>query len=270
MLNLFTNFFNNNGLFVKNKCFIWNPKLLNCEKIEDFKIIPSSLLLGIDNQKKTVINNTIKFAQGFKSNNALLWGTRGNGKSTLIKSVFNELSDKYKNLKLIEISKSDINKIIDIYKFLKDKSDLQFIIYIDDLSFEKTDSEYKSFKSTIDGNVYKQPDNIIIYATSNRRHLMSKNMIENEDSSAVHTNENIEEKISLSDRFGLWIGFHNISQEDYINIFKNYCKYFNITINENDIQKLLQWSIERGNRNGRTVWQYILEVASNKKIFINY
>lgn len=270
MLNFITPFFNNRKLFINNKCFKWNNKLSNFEKIDDFTIIPSSLLLCIDDQKKTIIKNTMKFAEGFKTNNALLWGVRGNGKSTLIKSIFKEISDKFNNLKLIELNKSDINQIIEIFNFLKNKNYFRFIIFIDDLSFEKFDPEYKNVKSMLDGNISKQPNNVIIYATSNRRHLMSQDMIDNEKSSAVHKNENIEEKISLSDRFGLWIGFHNFSQDDYINIFKSYSDYFKIPINKEDIKKSLEWSIKRGNRTGRTAWQYILEIASNKRVLIDY
>ena len=270
MLNFITQFFNNKSLFINNKCIKWNNTLSNFEKIDDFKIIPSYLLLGIDNQKEIIIKNTKKFAQGFKTNNALLWGVRGNGKSTLIKSTFNEISEKYNNIKLVEINKSDINQIIKIFNKLKNINNYRFIIFIDDLSFENFDSEYKSIKSMLDGNISQQPNNVIIYATSNRRHLISQDMIDNEKSSAVHKNENIEEKVSLSDRFGLWIGFHNLSQDDYINIFKSYSNFFKININETDIKKSLEWSIKRGNRTGRTAWQYVLELASNKEVFIDY
>lgn len=270
MLNFITQFFNNKSIFVNNKCFKWNNTLSNFEKIDDFKIIPSYLLLGIDNQKKIIVKNTNKFAQGFKTNNALLWGVRGNGKSTLIKSTFNEISEKFQNLKLIEINKNDINQIIKIFNLLKNINNSRFIIFIDDLSFEKLDPEYKNIKSMLEGNISHQPNNVIIYATSNRRHLMSQDMIDNEKSSAIHKNENIEEKVSLSDRFGLWIGFHNLSQNEYINIFKSYSNFFKIKINEVDIKKSLEWSIKRGNRTGRTAWQYILELASDKEILIDY
>ena len=168
MLNFITQFFNNKSLFINNKCIKWNNTLSNFEKIDDFKIIPSYLLLGIDNQKEIIIKNTKKFAQGFKTNNALLWGVRGNGKSTLIKSTFNEISEKYNNIKLVEINKSDINQIIKIFNKLKNINNYRFIIFIDDLSFENFDSEYKSIKSMLDGNISQQPNNVIIYATSNR------------------------------------------------------------------------------------------------------
>jgi len=270
MLKFFTILFKKNTNFRESQFYKWNDQKLNFEKIKLSKIIPLSLLKGIDEQKNLIKKNTIKFAEGFKTNNALLWGVRGNGKSTLIKSTFNELSNKYENIKLIELNKDNIQNILEIYKTLENNKKFRFIIFIDDLSFEKSDSEYKSVKSMLDGTLAKQPDNIIIYATSNRRHLMPEDMINNEKSSAIHTNENIEEKISLSDRFGLWIGFHNISQNDYINIIKSYCDYLKIDYSENDIKRSLEWSLSRGNRTGRSAWQFIIELASNKKITINF
>ena len=138
------------------------------------------------------------------------------------------------------------------------------------MSFESNDIEYKNIKSIIDGNVKEQPDNIIIYATSNRRHLMSREMIDNEKSSAIHTDESVEEKVSLSDRFGLWIGFHNISKNDYINIIQNYSNFFNLNISQNEINESLKWSISRGNRSGRTAWQFIINLAAEKKIYLKY
>ena len=150
----------------------------------------------------------------------MLWGSRGNGKSSLIKSVFNEINKKNKNLKLIQLNKNNIFDIEIIYEKYANLKNYNFIIFIDDLSFEKIDSDYKIIKSTLDGSIQNQPKNIVLYVTSNRRHLMPRDMIENERSSAIHTDESVEEKISLSDRFGLWIGFHNISQNDFVNIIK--------------------------------------------------
>ena len=257
-------------LFFKKKSFIWESKKNRFKVIEKIISINTDLLLGIDRQKKTIINNTINFAKGNFTNNALLWGARGNGKSTLIKSVFNLICKDYKSLRLIQLNKNNIDDIELIYSILSKFSNLRFIIFIDDLSFEKIDSDYKIIKSTLDGSIQNQPNNIILYITSNRRHLMSRDMIDNERSSAIHTDESVEEKISLSDRFGLWIGFHNISQKEYINIIKSYCKYYKINYSNEDIENSLRWCLQRGNRTGRSAWQYIIELAAIKNLKINF
>ena len=202
------------------------------------------------------------------TNNALLWGSRGNGKSSLIKSVFYEINKKNKNLKLIQLNKNNIFDIEIIYEKYANLKNYNFIIFIDDLSFEKIDSDYKIIKSTLDGSIQNQPKNIVLYVTSNRRHLMPRDMIENERSSAIHTDESVEEKISLSDRFGLWIGFHNISQNDFVNIIFKYCEKFKLPFNEKVEKEAIKWSLQRGNRTGRSAWQFIINYAAenNKKI----
>ncbi len=262
-----TNFLIKNSIS-SNKSFIWDSHLKKLKKIKTFKSLALNLLIGIERQKKTLLQNTLSFAHGNFTNNALLWGSRGNGKSSLIKSIFSEVNKNYKNLKLIQINKSDIFDIEIIYEILGKFSNYRFILFIDDLSFEKIDSDYKIIKSTLDGSIQEQPKNILLYVTSNRRHLMPRDMIENERSSAIHTDESVEEKISLSDRFGLWIGFHNLSQNDYIEIIIKYCKEFNLPFNENIKEESIRWALQRGNRTGRTAWQYILNLAAseNKKI----
>ena len=257
-------------LLINNVAFIWKSNQNNFKKIEKIISIPSNLLIGIDRQKKILKDNTKNFANENYTNNALLWGTRGNGKSTLIKSIFNENISKYPNLRLIQINKSDLLEIEKIYSILEKYKKYRFIVFIDDLSFEKIDSDYKIIKSTLDGSLQNQPSNIVLYITSNRRHLMPQEMIENERSSAIHTDESVEEKISLSDRFGLWIGFHNLSQEDYLNIIKSYSNYYKIKLENNDLQKSIQWSLQRGNRNGRTAWQFIIQLASEKNLKISF
>jgi predicted AAA+ superfamily ATPase len=147
---------------------------------------------------------------------------------------------------------------------------MRFIIFIDDLSFEKIDSDYKIIKSTLDGSIQNQPTNIVLYVTSNRRHLMPRDMIDNERSSAIHTDESVEEKISLSDRFGLWIGFHNLSQVDYLKIVKSYCNYYEIKCDKIVEDNALKWSLQRGNRTGRTAWQYIIQLAAEKNLKLNF
>ena len=255
-----------------NNSFIWDSKLKNLKKVEDFTFIDLNLLIGIDQQKKILFDNTLNFSKGNFTNNALLWGSRGNGKSSLIKSVFREVNKKNNKLKLLQLNKKDIFDIELIYEKLGKIKKYFFIIFIDDLSFEKIDSDYKIIKSTLDGSIQNQPKNIILYVTSNRRHLMPRDMIENERSSAIHTDESVEEKISLSDRFGLWIGFHNLSQDDFIKIIKKYCEVYNLEFNDNIKKISIRWSLQRGNRTGRSAWQFILNYAAeqNKKLVFKF
>ena len=262
-----SNFLSNITLSRAN-AFIWDSKIKNLKIISHFRCLDLDLLIGIERQKKTIYNNTINFAEGNFTNNALLWGSRGNGKSSLIKSVFYEINKKNKNLKLIQLNKNNIFDIEVIYEKYANLKNYNFIIFIDDLSFEKIDSDYKIIKSTLDGSIQNQPKNIVLYVTSNRRHLMPRDMIENERSSAIHTDESVEEKISLSDRFGLWIGFHNISQNDFINIISKYFEKFNMPFNKDTEKEAIKWSLQRGNRTGRSAWQFVINYAAekNKKI----
>ena len=259
-----------NYLLKNNIAFIWDLKKSKFKIVDKIKSIDLSLLVGIDKQKKTLFDNTLKFVKGNYTNNALLWGARGNGKSTLIKSIFNHISNSNNNLRLIQLNKNDIIDIEKIYSTLEQYNNYRFIIFIDDLSFEKIDSNYKTVKSVLDGSLQHQPNNIVLYVTSNRRHLMPRDIIENEKSSAIHTNESAEEKISLSDRFGIWLGFHALSQEEYLTIIKKYCKYYKININKNILQESLQWSLQRGNRTGRTAYQFIIQIAAIKDLKIKF
>ncbi len=265
---MFLSNFLSNITVSRGSAFIWDSKIKNLKIISNFRCLDLDLLVGVERQKKTMLNNTFNFSEGNFTNNALLWGSRGNGKSSLIKSVFNEVTKKNKNLKLIQLNKNNIYDIEIIYEKYANFNNFNFIIFIDDLSFEKIDSDYKIIKSTLDGSIQNQPKNIILYVTSNRRHLMPRDMIENERSSAIHTDESVEEKISLSDRFGLWIGFHNISQNDFINIIIKYCEKFNLPFNKDTEKEAIKWSLQRGNRTGRSAWQFIINYAAekNKKI----
>jgi len=268
-MSLYT-YFQLKHLLKHNSAFIWDLKETKFKKIGKIKSIPLNLLIAIDRQKNILLNNTINFAKENFTNNALLWGSRGNGKSTLIKSIFNDLILEFPKIRLIQLNKNNILEINNIYSILAEYHNYRFIVFIDDLSFDNMDNDYKIIKSSLDGDIQHQPTNIILYVTSNRRHLMSKEMIDNEKSSAIHTDENIEEKISLSDRFGLWIGFHNISQEDYLNIIKSYCNYYKINLNQDDLKYSIQWSKQRGNRTGRSAWQFILHFASERNLKINF
>ena len=251
---------------LNNNAFIWNSEKKTINPIQNINTINLDLLVCIERQKKTLLKNTRNFSIGNFTNNALLWGTRGNGKSTLIKSIFTTLSSEYNNLRLIQLNKNNIFDIEKIFQLIGQFSKMRFIIFIDDLSFEKIDSDYKIIKSTLDGSIQNQPTNIVLYITSNRRHLMPRDMIDNERSSAIHTDESVEEKISLSDRFGLWIGFHNLSQIEYLKIVKSYCNYYKIKCDKILEDNALKWSLQRGNRNGRTAWQFIIQLAAEKNL----
>ena len=251
---------------LKEKAFIWNYKKKTLQPINRIKTINLNLIIGVNRQKETLLNNTNNFSNGNFTNNALLWGSRGNGKSTLVKSIFKKVSKNNINLKLIQLNKADISDIEHIYRLLDNFKKFRFIIFIDDLSFEKIDDDYKIIKSTLDGSLQYQPSNIVLYVTSNRRHLMPREMLDNERSSAIHTDESVEEKVSLSDRFGLWIGFHNLNQSDYLNIIENYCSYFKIDYNQNTENLAIKWSLQRGSRTGRTGWQFIIQLAADKNL----
>ena len=265
---MFLSNFLSNLTLSRGNAFIWDSKIKNLKIITHLRFIDLDLLIGIERQKKTIYDNTLNFAEGNFTNNALLWGSRGNGKSSLIKSVFYEINRKNKNLKLIQLNKNNIFDIEIIYEKYASLKNYNFIVFIDDLSFEKIDSDYKIIKSTLDGSIQNQPKNIVLYVTSNRRHLMPRDMIENERSSAINTDESVEEKISLSDRFGLWIGFHNISQNEFVKIIFKYCEKFNLPFNEKTKKESIRWSLQRGNRTGRSAWQFIINYAAenNKKI----
>ena len=252
----------------KNSYFIWNNDYKNIQIVKNYLPLNLKLIIGVDIQKETLLNNTNSFAKGNFTNNALLWGARGNGKSSLIKSVFQEAVNAYKNLKLIQLNKNNIFDIELIYATLDKFNKFRFIIFIDDLSFERIDSDYKIIKSTLDGSILNQPKNVLLYVSSNRRHLMPRDMIDNERSSAIHTDESVEEKISLSDRFGLWIGFHKLSQIEYLKIIEAYCNNYQISFSEELRKNAIQWSLQRGNRTGRTAWQFILDYASKQNLKI--
>ena len=257
----------------KSDGFIYDDSLKNLKPVKKISRIPIQLLKGLENQKDILLKNTQNFANNLPANNALLWGAKGTGKSSLVKSVHAEINiQNNEKIKLIEIHREDINNLPYLLSKLADYNENKFILLCDDLSFDAGENTYKSLKSVLDGGIEGKPDNIIFYATSNRRHLMPRDMIENERSTSINPSEAVEEKVSLSDRFGLWIGFHNISQDIYLDIIYGYVKEFKLNIDNPTLRsKALEWSITRGARSGRVAWQFILQLAGelNKKINLN-
>ncbi len=257
----------------KSDGFIYDNSLKNLKPVKKISRVPIQLLKGLENQKDILLKNTQNFANNLPANNALLWGAKGTGKSSLVKSVHAEINNQNnKNIKLIEIHREDICNLPYLLSKLADYNKNKFILLCDDLSFDAGENTYKSLKSVLDGGIEGKPDNIIFYATSNRRHLMPRDMIENERSTSINPSEAVEEKVSLSDRFGLWIGFHNISQDTYLDIIYGYVKEFELNIDNPTLRsKALEWSITRGARSGRVAWQFVLQLAGelNKKINLN-
>ncbi len=247
------------------EAFIWSPDGDAFQPVAHVNRIPLKLLQGIDRMRDQLLANTERFANGLPANNALLWGARGMGKSSLVKAVHGAISSALKpdqqGLKLIEIHREDIASLPRCLGLLRTSSH-RFIVFCDDLSFDGDDTSYKSLKAVLEGGLEGRPANVIFYATSNRRHLMPRDMMENERSTAINPSEATEEKVSLSDRFGLWIGFHRCSQDEYLAMVRTYAAHFGLEI-EPDILKAeaLEWAMTRGSRSGRVAWQYIQDLA---------
>jgi uncharacterized protein len=243
--------------------FVWHPdgRLSPVPRVSHVDL---GLLKGIDRMRDILIENTERFADGLPANNALLWGARGMGKSSLVKAAHADINIDRKpadRLKLIEIHREDIESLPGLMDLLRN-SDFRFIVFCDDLSFDGNDASYKSLKAVLEGGIEGRPDNVILYATSNRRHLLARDMIENERSTAINPGEAVEEKVSLSDRFGLWLGFHRCSQDEYLAMVRGYCGHFGIKVDDDELEReALEWSTTRGSRSGRVAWQFTQELA---------
>jgi len=244
--------------------FIWHPGrgLIAVPRVNR---VDMSLLKGIDRMRDILIENTERFARGLPANNALLWGARGMGKSSLVKAahagVNAGLGDKAGILKLVEIHREDIESLPDLMTVLRPQPH-RFIVFCDDLSFDADDTSYKSLKAVLEGGIEGRPENVILYATSNRRHLMSRDMMENERSTAINPGETVEEKVSLSDRFGLWLGFHRCSQDEFLAMVEGYVAYFKVPIDAEALRReALEWATTRGSRSGRVAWQFVQDLA---------
>ena len=242
--------------------FVWNADGESLELILSVSKIQIQLLKGIELQQKELLDNTRRFASGFPANNILLWGARGTGKSSLVKAAHSQVNDEGEfKLVLIEIHREDIQTLPKLLRAIS-LSQRRIIIFCDDLSFDGGDNSYKSLKTILDGGLQGKPENILFYATSNRRHLMARDMIENESSTAINPSESIEEKVSLSDRFGLWLGFHNIDQDTYMHIVESYADYYNLDITKANLKaEANEWAVTRGARSGRVAWQFIQNLA---------
>jgi predicted AAA+ superfamily ATPase len=240
------------------EAFVWQAETEGFIPIKDVNRVKLPLLKGIDRMRDTLLANTMRFARGLPANNALLWGARGMGKSSLVKAVHAEVG----GLKLVEIHREDIASLPRLLSHLRSEARHRFILFCDDLSFETRDTSYKSMKAVLEGGIEGRPQNVLFYATSNRRHLMPREMVENERSTAINPSEAVEEKLSLSDRFGLWIGFHHCSQDDYLEMVRGYAKHYRLDIPDEVLrEEALAWALGRGSRSGRVAWQYIQDLA---------
>jgi uncharacterized protein len=240
------------------------PQQGRLQPVEQVSRVPLHLLRGIDRQQALVVENTRRFAAGLPANNAMLWGARGTGKSSLVKAAHAAATDgvpENERLLLVEIQRDDLSTLPVLLDLLR-PSARRFLLFCDDLSFEREDADYKALKSVLDGGIRGRPDNVLFYATSNRRHLMPRDMIENEQSTAINPSEAIEEKISLSDRFGLWIGFHNIDQPTFLSMVEAYAADRALPVEPDALRRAaIEWSVTRGGRSGRVAWQFIEDLA---------
>ena len=252
--------------FSKAEAFVWNAAQKRLDPVAKVNRVEMMLLKGIDRMRDTLVENTERFAKGLPANNALLWGARGMGKSSLVKAVHASINARTKNLKLIEIHREDIESLPVLMNLLRAAKD-RFIVFCDDLSFDGDDTSYKSLKAVLEGGIEGRPDNVILYATSNRRHLLAREMVENERSTAINPGEAVEEKVSLSDRFGLWLGFHRCSQDEYLAMVNGYISHFKIPVDTDELRRdALEWSTTRGSRSGRVAWQFVQDLAGRKGV----
>ncbi|MCW5713877.1 MAG: ATP-binding protein [Bauldia sp.] len=248
--------------FTAADAFLWEPRRIGLRPVASVSRVDLRLLKGIDRVRDILIENTERFAAGLPANNVLLWGARGMGKSSLVKAAHaavNASADA--PLKLVEIHREDVATLPDLMEIVRAATH-RFLLFCDDLSFDTGDAAYKSLKAILDGGIDGRPDNAILYATSNRRHLMPREMVENEQSTAINPAEAVEEKVSLSDRFGLWLGFHTASQEDYLAMVRAYAAHLGFAIADDElVRAALEWAHTRGARSGRVAWQFTLDMA---------
>ena len=250
--------------FTAADAFVWHVAPDRLQPVPKVNRVDLDLLLGINRARDILLDNTLQFARGLPANNALLWGARGMGKSSLVKAVHAEVLNRGAALKIVEVQREDLPSIGRLLAMLRG-ADARFLLFCDDLSFSHDDQHYKSLKAVLDGGIEGRPDNVVFYATSNRRHLMPRDMIENERSSAINPSEAVEEKVSLSDRFGLWLGFHPCSQDEYLAMIRGYCDAHGVVIDGDTLRaEAIEWQATRGARSGRVAWQYFTDLAGRQ------
>jgi uncharacterized protein len=258
--------------FAVADAYIWYPSGRTLGPVPRVNRVDMSLLKGIDRVRDILMENTERFARGLPANNVLLWGARGMGKSSLVKAAHAAvnacLGADAGLLKLVEIHREDIESLPDLMAVLRG-APYRFLVFCDDLSFDAQDTSYKSLKAVLEGGIEGRPDNVILYATSNRRHLLSRDMIENERGSAINPGEAVEEKVSLSDRFGLWLGFHRCSQDEFLAMVEGYVNYYGVPLDAETLRReALEWATTRGSRSGRVAWQYVQDVAGRLGVML--
>jgi len=249
--------------FSAAEAFVWQPEGRKLAPVHHVNRVEMSLLKGIDRVRDLLVENTERFARGLPANNALLWGARGMGKSSLVKAAHAAVGAAHRAaaLRLIEIHREDIESLPELMGLLR-HAQQRFIVFCDDLSFEAEDTSYKALKTMLEGGIEGRPDNVIFYATSNRRHLMARDMVDNERATAINPGEAVEEKVSLSDRFGLWLGFHRCSQDEYLEMVEGYVTRYGISLADTELRhEALEWATTRGARSGRVAWQYVQDLA---------
>ena len=255
--------------FSSAEAFVWQTAPDHLAPVAKVNRIDVDLLVGITRARDTLLKNTRQFAQGLPANNALLWGARGMGKSSLVKAIHGAICADGMALKLVELQREDLPSISRLLPMLAAQPDLRFVLFCDDLSFSHDDEHYKSLKAVLDGGVAGRPDNVVLYATSNRRHLMPRDMIENERQSGINPSEAVEEKVSLSDRFGLWLGFHPCDQDEYLAMIRGYCDAHGVEIDAETLRaEAIEWQATRGSRSGRVAWQYFTDLAGRKGVHL--
>ncbi|MDE3027103.1 MAG: ATP-binding protein [Paracoccaceae bacterium] len=246
--------------------FVWHVAPDRLEPVARVNRVDLGLLIGVNRARDTLLENSLQFARGMPANNALLWGARGMGKSSLVKAIHAEVLRRGESLKIVEVQREDLPSIGRLLHLLR-ASDARFLLFCDDLSFSSDDQHYKSLKAVLDGGIEGRPENVVFYATSNRRHLMPRDMIENERSSAINPSEAVEEKVSLSDRFGLWLGFHPCGQDDYLAMIRGYCDAYGVVIDDATLRaEAIEWQATRGARSGRVAWQYFTDLAGRRGV----
>ena len=247
--------------FTAAPAFVWHADPDRLEPVQRVNRIDVDLLVGIDRSRDTLLANTERFARGLPANNALLWGARGMGKSSLVKAIHARVHAEHEALKIVEVQREDLPSIGRCLALLRG-AEARFVMFCDDLSFGHDDAHYKSLKAVLDGGIEGRPENVILYATSNRRHLMPRDMIENERATAITPGEAVEEKVSLSDRFGLWLGFHPCGQDEYLAMIRGYCEAYGVEIDESALRaEAIEWQATRGSRSGRVAWQFFVDLA---------